>query len=83
MHSDLDEDCEILWLQLEVAGSKSILIGAFYRPPDSGSDVLDLLRSSLSKIDTSKNQNTWLVGDFNLLHINWDKQCTIPKCPTM
>ena len=64
-HSDLDEECEILWLQLEIAGSKSVLVGAFYRPPESGSDVLELLRSSLSKIDLTKGQNIFLAGDFN------------------
>jgi hypothetical protein len=79
--SDLDEECEILWLQLEIVGSKSILIGVFYRPPESGCDVLDMLRSSLAKIDTSKGQNIWLAGDFNLSHIDWESQSTTPNCP--
>ena len=79
--SDLDEECEILWLQLEIAGSKSVLVGAFYRPPESGSDVLELLRSSLSKIDLTKGQNIFLAGDFNLSHIDWENQSTQPNCP--
>ena len=79
--SDLDEECEILWLQFELAGSKSILVGAFYRPPDSDSDVLNLLRNSLSKINLTKRQNIWIGGDFNLSHIDWANQTTIPNCP--
>ena len=78
---DLDEECEIIWAQLELVGSKSILVGTFYRPPESGSDVLDHLQSSLSKIDMSKNHSVWLGRDFNLSHINWDTQSTLPKCP--
>jgi hypothetical protein len=79
--SDLDEDCEVLWAQLEIVGAKQILIGAFYRTPDSGPDVLESLRSSLSKLDTNKCSNIWLSGDFNLSHIDWDNQSTLPKCP--
>ena len=64
-HVDLDSDCdhEILWTQLELVGSKHILVGAFYRPPDSGSKVLDQLHNSLSKDDVSKNQSIRLAGD--------------------
>jgi hypothetical protein len=79
--SDLDEDCEILWIQLELVGAKQIVLGAFYRPPDSGPDVLDKLRSSLSKIDMNKCSNIWLAGDFNLSHVDWESQQTITDCP--
>ncbi|XP_072020074.1 uncharacterized protein [Amphiura filiformis] len=78
--ADLDVDCEILWIQLELVNTKNILIGAFYRPPDSGSDVLDLMQQSLSKIDLSKGPQIWLAGDFNLSHIEWDSQSTLPGC---
>ena len=78
---NLDEQCEIIWAQIEIVGSKSILVGAFYRPPESGSDVLDHLQSSLFYIDTSKNHSIWLGGDFNLSHMNWDTQSTLRNCP--
>ncbi|XP_072041142.1 uncharacterized protein [Amphiura filiformis] len=78
---DLDEQCEILWVQLEIVGSKSVLIGAFYRPPDSGGDILDHLHTSLAKIDMSKGHTIWLGGDFNLSHIDWEAQSIMSKCP--
>ncbi|XP_072046515.1 uncharacterized protein [Amphiura filiformis] len=82
--ADLDTECEILWAQLELVGSKRILLGAFYRPPESGSDILDQLQLSLSKIDVNKDRNIlniWVAGDFNLSHIDWENQTTIPGCP--
>ena len=78
---DLDVDTEILWAQLEIAGSKPLLIGVFYRPqitklPEH--DYLMKLHESLGKIDHTKRQQLWLAGDFNLPGIHWPTQSTIP-----
>ncbi|XP_072014731.1 uncharacterized protein [Amphiura filiformis] len=78
---DLDADAEIVWIQLELVGSKTVLVGAFYRHPSSKGDILDQLNSSLSKIDMSKSPNIWLAGDFNLAGVNWATQSTLPLCP--
>ncbi|XP_072048268.1 uncharacterized protein [Amphiura filiformis] len=78
---DLDSDTEILWIQLELFGSKPVLIGAYYRHPSSKGEVLEQLDVSLSKIDSSKCPNVWLAGDFNLAGIDWETQSTLPLCP--
>jgi hypothetical protein len=78
---DLDTKAEIVWVQLEIAGNKPVLIGAYYRPPESKIDVLNHLNSSLEKIDLSKSPNIWLTGDFNLHHIDWPNQATMQDCP--
>ena len=78
---DLHSDTEIVWLQIELVGSKPVLIGAFYRHPSSKEDVLEQLNISLSKIDRSKFPDIWLVGDFNLSGIDWPSQSTQPNCP--
>ena len=78
---DLDADAEILWVQLEIVGSKPLLIGAFYRPQVTElheMDYLMQLNQSLKKIDHSKRQQIWLAGDFNLPGINWDTLSTTP-----
>ena len=31
---DLDSNCEVTWVQIQLAGSKLLNIGAFYRPPN-------------------------------------------------
>ena len=71
--ADLDSECKVIWAQLELVGSKRILLGAFYRPQTDGSEVIDELHSSLSNIDLSKNQIR-LAGDFNLSHIDWENR---------
>ena len=66
---DLDTDCEITWIQLQLSNCKSILISAFYRPPSSDQAILEKLELSLSLIPPDKL--IWIAGDFNLPDIDW------------
>ena len=68
---DLDTDCELLWVQIDLTGAKSLHIGAFYRPPDSDVTTLENLNQSLQRLNHRTNGNIWLGGDFNAPHINW------------
>ena len=68
---DLDTDCELLWVQIDLTGAKSLYIGAFYRPPDSDVTTLENLNQSLQRLTHRTNGNIWLGGDFNAPHINW------------
>ena len=78
---DLDTDAEVVWAQIEIAGNKPVLVGAYYRPPSSKTEVLCQLEASLAKIDISKSSNIWLAGDFNLARVDWPNQVTLPNCP--
>ena len=62
--TDLETDCEVLWVEITSATS-SILLGVFYRPPatDSMSVINELHRSMLTVPDS---QLVILGGDFNL-----------------
>ncbi|XP_071813260.1 uncharacterized protein [Apostichopus japonicus] len=71
---DFDIEGEIIWTQIEMFGEKSILVGAFYRPPSSDLAYLSTLRESLSKITKSQHSNVWLAGDLNLGDIIWSNQ---------
>ncbi len=78
---DLDTEAEVIWAQLELIGSKPLLIGAFYRPqvttlPEF--EYLAKLRQSLDKINHTKTHQIWLGGDFNLPGIHWPTQSSIP-----
>ena len=44
---DLDTDCKILWVQIDLIGTKSLHIGSFYRLPNSDTTALDNLNLSL------------------------------------
>ena len=76
--SDLDSDSEILWIEINITGTKPILVGSFYRPPNSDRDYLGNLRISLEKINQSKFSNIWLAGDFNCGDIVWETQSVLP-----
>ena len=72
---NLSSHTEMIWIKLQLTNSKSLLIGAFYRPPDSGGDVLDQLQFSLMKLQQTCSGNTLpsilFGGDFNLPSIQW------------
>ena len=63
--TDLDTDCDILWVQIDLIGTKSLHIGSFYRPPNSDMTALDNLNLSLERLTHRTNGNIWLGGDFN------------------
>ncbi|XP_072041206.1 uncharacterized protein [Amphiura filiformis] len=74
---DLDTESEIVWLQVDLVGSKPLVIGPFYRPQTTGAAYLDKLRESINKLDIQKHRNIWIGGDFNLSDINWPDLCVI------
>ena len=48
--SEFNSDCENLWVQLNFAGSKSVLIGAHYKPHEFVQHSLDELSKSLDMV---------------------------------
>ena len=68
--TEFETDCEILWVRVDIAGSKTLHIGAFYRPNISDNTALPELQSSLSRIP--QNHLVVLGGDFNLPDIDWN-----------
>jgi hypothetical protein len=79
--SELKTDCEIVWSQINMSGSKNLLIGAYYRPPSDKGTSLQQLELSLSRINHASNTNIILGGDFNLGHIDWSIPQVIPGKP--
>ena len=75
---DLDtEQCEILWIEINIAGAKPLLVGAYYRPPNSDRDYLGRVNDSPRKFNAAQ-YNIWLAGDFNLGDIIWESQTLKP-----
>ena len=75
--TDLDTDCEILWVQIDLIGTKSLHIGSFYRPPNSDMTALDNLNLFLERLNRT-NGNIWLRGDFNAPNIDWSSMEVSP-----
>ena len=73
--SDLDDNCEIIWVSIEFSNSKRLLLASYYRPPDSKVQLLDSMIPSFNKcINKNKRQhpNVIIGGDFNMSDMNWD-----------
>ncbi|MCG8048052.1 MAG: hypothetical protein JAY75_12610 [Candidatus Thiodiazotropha taylori] len=66
-----ESDCEILWVKVEIVGSKPLHIAAYYRPHESDSASQEQLRYSLEKVNEASG-HIWLLGDFNLPKFSWE-----------
>ena len=71
IRDDLRTWSESIWVEIQLRSSSPLIVGCFYRPPDSQvsafSDSLDL---SFSRLDISRTK-VLLVGDFNAKSPSW------------
>ena len=66
LRPDLDVNgLENLWIEVSLL-SKKILVGIVYRPPNSGSHVIDLIENNIETALDAGINNVILCGDFNL-----------------
>ena len=71
---ELETDCELVWVKLQIVGCKTLYLGSFYRPPDiTDPEYLVQLNSSLGRIMSYKNSQVLLGGDFNCGDIDWSR----------
>ena len=64
-------DCEIVWVRVDVAGSKPLFIVSYYRPRESDEHNLAEFRKSLAMV-SQENGNIWVLGDMNFPKLSWD-----------
>jgi hypothetical protein len=71
---EVDPDSEMVWVQIEMAGCKRILVGSYYRPEHTDLDYIEKFGDSLRKASEKSSGHIWIGGDFNLPGINWDRE---------
>ena len=72
---DHSKKCELTWTKLTLQSGKAIIIGAFYRPPNSALQVIQDLYDEITNIKQRFRNATILIGgDFNLPGIDWSTQ---------
>ena len=71
--------CENLWVQLNLTGSNSVLIGAYYKPHELDQLSFEELNKSLNLVN-QRNSTVWLLGDFNLPKVDWEHLKPKPDC---
>ena len=62
-------DIESIWIELFVKHLR-ILIGVFYRPPNSGTDYLNKIEDSIHLALDARVNDIMVIGDFNLNMLN-------------
>ena len=55
---------EAVWVELQIK-RKRILVGGFYKPPNSNSDYFDLLKESVDRACSTDIPDIIITGDFN------------------
>ena len=67
--NDLESNSELAWIEISHTTGK-LLLGIFYRPPNSDLSYLKTLQDSLLSIPD--NTDIILCGDFNVPDVNWE-----------
>ena len=66
-----NDKVETVWAQLTGDNNQRVNIGVVYRPPNQTVAIDDLLYGEIN-YQTTRHQQTVIMGDFNLPDINWD-----------
>jgi hypothetical protein len=75
-------NCETVWAKIDLKNSRTLHVGCFYRPPNSGTDPIDSLRNFLSDLPGKPaDKHLILGGDFNLPGIDWSDKHVTPNNP--
>lgn len=64
-------DLELLLVEVRLSSRNKMLLGVFYRPPNSGVEPLEALADTLTIVSSHYN-NICIVGDFNLPTLQWN-----------
>ena len=64
-------DCGVLWVKIEMVGSKPLFIAAYYRPSESDEHSALEFKKSLDLVNREKG-NIWILRDLNYPDLTWD-----------
>ena len=67
---------EAIFCKIKLRNSDSLLIGCFYRSPNSTIENFTSLTELLRSITTMSFSHKFLMGDFNIKEINWEDWST-------
>ena len=65
-------DWEILWVKIELVGTRPLHIAAYYRPKENDACCADEFTKSYEKVSKEKG-DIWVLGDLNYPKLDWDK----------
>ena len=71
--------CENLWVQLNLTGSRPVLIGVYYKPHELDQESFTEFSKSLALVKQC-NSTICVLGDFNLPKIDRELMTPKPNC---
>ena len=72
-HLNINFDTEAIACQLTLTNQQTLIVCAFYRPPNRQPDsVTNLCHFFKCIVDRYPTSPVWIAGDLNLPNINWD-----------
>ena len=57
--------CEIVWVKLDIVGSKSLYVCGNYRPHVDDTVGASKLKESVLRIQNRTHSHVWIAGDLN------------------
>ena len=60
-----------VWSKVEIAGSKPLYVGSFYRPPNPNVEPLEAQDQTLYHLTQKSPPNILFTGDFNMPSVSW------------
>ena len=76
---EAETNCEIIWVKVALNIAKPLLVGAYYKLKENDEPSIIELAKSLD-IVRDKGNTTWLLGHFNMPHVDWDTTSPYPNC---
>ena len=64
-------NCEVLWVKIELIGTKPLFTAAYYHPKEGDADSSEELKKSLELVSLQK-RDIWVFGDLNYPKLDWD-----------
>ena len=68
-----ETDCEIVWIQLKLPGTKLLNVASVYRPPGSSIGYITKLQKHMHEIYSKYRNASYIIcGDLNLTSVDWE-----------
>ena len=77
---ELETDCEIIWVKLNIVGCNTLHICAYYNPNEGNEASLASFDMSIQCICNRTASHIWIAGDMNIPGFDWHNNCLKPSC---
>ena len=77
---ELETEAEMVWVRINMAGSKSLYVSSCYRPQEGDELGHEQFKASVDRLSGYPNAHIWIAGDLNFPGIDWETKGLKPTC---